>query len=1858
MYKKFLFKITAVFLNLLIIAAGMPILAPAAAQAEQVIAARQASDGFNTVCKEDFTDPQEKFSESIPYVEQRYKDTAPCGVALHFSGGAYERAVFTAEKYNIDGFYLRIDSIVKKNSTGSAPKFSILVSKTGAAGRFILLFDTQNGTVYRSGENSALTALITNDALKYASLAANGFDIGFKAKENGALALEITARDGKYLTADIPGEYAVETGKNAASSYIGISPFSAAEGTTDEFTVNISAIKYDEYTRPISSTLIKQVSNGKNRLLNGNYGSFPCGMVSEFSGTDIGSRHVSAEKYPIDGLRLRFGSFKKTEGYESENAELAITLTQSADSIGAVRIVIDTDNKTLGYYTAGVKPVTIISGEELSYDNISANEFVVGFNVNLSGECTVFIAVGNAPALYGTIPSSFFSLINGCETARFTVSPANSINYFSVKTTGIYVEKQDGGFTVPDKRAFKEITGITDNIPEKTTVFDGWEAVGTRLTFSGGDVGRRITTEDKYNFDGLSLKFSNLKKNSNAYGALRFAISAAEQTEALGRFRVMADTAEGTLSFYNAEVSPTVFLSSDLLKYENISQTDFIMSFYSLSDGGMKCIVKVKGKNPIYGTIPASFCGSYANKLADSYITVAPGKAIDDARYYFSVDITGIKSDKYTVPSGAVLRKTVGSGNSLIPLKNGVFAAGESSVFTNVGANARQCSREKYNVNGLSLRFGGLSALWEEYPVMAVMLTEDINAAYGNSLYIDTSAGALCFNNAENILLKSEVLQYKRLQNREFTLMFDGDGNGNVSVTVSVRGYAQMKAVLPLKLPENNIYFAIAPGGVNSFSVTLTGILCREKYINNSYLLPQYKCDGLISTYENGTPEWLSSAVIGETNVSIFGTFYDMLPLLDHCAETGINALWLTPVSDKGENGNGYSNMGIKTIDPYLTGLIPYGENWRQLTDEEYEKGWQVFSEFVKEAHKRNIRILFDVVSFGVLKESPLISEHPEWFKSYSQEVTCRDFRWDNAALAEYYINALTQIAVKTGIDGLRFDSEPQTAGYEIDGRIRKSISAAGRKLIYFAETKNNDNTVYDLSEGDVQGPDYISVKHFESVFLKRNIVDSIKNGIWIGAPEAQDIHKSGEFRYYTFQLCCHDSYEYSSRGDRLIMGYEALFSPFIPVWVMGEEFNNAKDGDYTRILYLNTFKRELLKNDDNRRYFEDVKKMIEIRRTYSDIFEYFPKNHKNSNICKAEVSGGAKLQAYARYYGNRGIIIIPNETNEKTELTVTPRLYEMGLSGYEAYTVTDLSSGKLIASGTEEQILSFAASVNARDTGKFLITGSGERGAGISKPIPEEPEDDSDRIEYTAPICEYFIPDTGDFTDFGTFWHDNIPEIKNIINNGVQHGVMLTYNGGDVGRRITSLKKYRVDGFSLKFERLTKNDGCTGDPSVTVMLSKTIDLDKFRIMIDTSAGTLSYYNGATAPTEIARSDKLKYSELSQSSFTVTFSLNTDGSVICSLNTGGTEICGVIPSSFAALMGDFGTEQLYFAVGPGRADPLRVYNFSVELTGIYQKTEKTPDETQMTKVTDGAAASFEDYIKGSCRSGVSLSFEGCDIGGCIMYSEMQELKGLKLSFAGLEKNEGYEDNLLKFSICIGDSAQKLPKFRVVFDTLSGTVSYYSGSNPYGNLTAIAEDDILKYKNLHGHPFEVLFGVNDAGDVTVTFTLGQRKITGIIPKKFRDLYLNGENVYFGISSSNRSGYFSVALTGIEKMYTLTFLKNRFNKGEMLVPQDAEYRLPAPAHRNGYAFMGWRDIETGVCYAAGARLKAVKSADFAAYEAYPGDIDCNGVRQAADLIILRKYILGAVKYVAATADANCDGIIDIRDVISLKKIISQY
>ena len=135
------------------------------------------------------------------------------------------------------------------------------------------------------------------------------------------------------------------------------------------------------------------------------------------------------------------------------------------------------------------------------------------------------------------------------------------------------------------------------------------------------------------------------------------------------------------------------------------------------------------------------------------------------------------------------------------------------------------------------------------------------------------------------------------------------------------------------------------------------------EYIDNSKLVPKWVPDEEVKL-ENGTPEWTKGLIIMQcriSNATPEGTLQSAVKVLDHCSEMGVNCLMVCPVNDRGIEGNGYTNLGPHTIDPKITGC------------DNYDDGWKVFRNFVDEAHKRNIRILLDVISWGVLKNAPLI---------------------------------------------------------------------------------------------------------------------------------------------------------------------------------------------------------------------------------------------------------------------------------------------------------------------------------------------------------------------------------------------------------------------------------------------------------------------------------------------------------------------------------------------------------------------------------------------------------------------------------------------------------------------------------------------------------------------------------------------------------------------------------------------------------------------------------------------------------------------------------------------------------------------
>lgn len=116
-----------------------------------------------------------------------------------------------------------------------------------------------------------------------------------------------------------------------------------------------------------------------------------------------------------------------------------------------------------------------------------------------------------------------------------------------------------------------------------------------------------------------------------------------------------------------------------------------------------------------------------------------------------------------------------------------------------------------------------------------------------------------------------------------------------------------------------------------------------------------------------------------------------------------------------------------------------------------------------------------------------------------------------------------------------------------------------------------------------------------------------------------QSLGMGGTLRFYTFNLLNHDDNVPNVRGNRVKFAYQAIFSPFIPIWWVGEEWMNPGSKLYPGVMYYAEIEWDKLDQPRNRAFYEDVKKYIRIRRENPEIFEYFPEQLINTNIEKVE---------------------------------------------------------------------------------------------------------------------------------------------------------------------------------------------------------------------------------------------------------------------------------------------------------------------------------------------------------------------------------------------------------------------------------------------------------------------------------------------------------------------------------------------------------------------------------------------------------------------------------------------------------------
>jgi hypothetical protein len=496
---------------------------------------------------------------------------------------------------------------------------------------------------------------------------------------------------------------------------------------------------------------------------------------------------------------------------------------------------------------------------------------------------------------------------------------------------------------------------------------------------------------------------------------------------------------------------------------------------------------------------------------------------------------------------------------------------------------------------------------------------------------------------------------------------------------------------------------------------------CPAAQINNSALIPAIvPHEGV--RMEGLSPDWVKSLIIAELRIETAtekGTFDAAIPLLDHYAEMGVNTLWIGPIYDRkttdGYN-NGYKNFGPHTVWPQLTGATCV------------EESYKVIRRFVDAAHERNIRIILDIISWGVALDAPLIKEKPDfWIRlkdgQYRVAYDGHLFDWTKQEVREWFKTQAVRLIEETNADGYRVDLAPDTSGYHFK-ETRDALYERGRKVLVFSEMPSEPKGTFDFAQLGVNGwtelpaygkPDVLKAQkekfgglHDSSFMFRSNLVDAIKTGMGIGRPPLQQKGDGGRFRFYAASPAFHDSKAFV-RGNIVRFGYLAL-SPFIPIWYIGEEWNNPihmpRGGD---ILYWNRIDWAAKSARENAAFFEEVKRVLRVRRQFPEIFEYFSESLRDANIEKVEVLRDGKpnlLQAYMRYAKDNAVLVVPNYEADQavSEFKIEIPWKAWGVERSGTFQVTDLMTNRVLLREAAADLGSFDAVLPAGQLGVYLI--------------------------------------------------------------------------------------------------------------------------------------------------------------------------------------------------------------------------------------------------------------------------------------------------------------------------------------------------------------------------------------------------------------------------------------------------------------------------------------------------------------------------------------------------------------------------
>jgi len=564
-------------------------------------------------------------------------------------------------------------------------------------------------------------------------------------------------------------------------------------------------------------------------------------------------------------------------------------------------------------------------------------------------------------------------------------------------------------------------------------------------------------------------------------------------------------------------------------------------------------------------------------------------------------------------------------------------------------------------------------------------------------------------------------------------------------------------------------------------------------------------------------PEWVKDLIIYEIATKRFtspkgpetGTFESLRAKLPYLEELGITAIWLT---------------GYALCNPHHFYNI-----WTQYAVIEPDKldpslgNEQQFKGLVEEAHRHGIKVFLDVITHGLMENSPVVREHPNWFQGSSWGMSDFDWSGGHTDLDDWWVKIWTDYVTKYGVDGFRLD----VAIYRPDlwERVRQNAAAAGHPIVIFEEGDSATPGVTDFTQSEngfsseggnaEPGPKEILAQDVPGFFdrkfgkaghyqveiqyaddgsrvkgssegqgelrvrLDGLTADKTTRRIWVGfvpmpdgIPDVQlTVENSqprpienivvsddmgGRWELHTtdarhlalggreplafdvptgkpslqifvatlahgwpsIQLSCHDNgwegfpldkSAYVAQGSRALFGYACLFTPMIPIFFSGEEFNatfrpipwasphlyGTQDTGMGRWLYGAMLDWDDLKNPEHRAMFEDVKKMIAVRKQESDVLVLSVEKERAKLIAVPCEQGIMVPVPYIRWNHRAAILVAANRNpDQDAQLKLRIPLKEIGLAGRGSYKVTDLWPGGNSRTYAEQELEALVCTV------------------------------------------------------------------------------------------------------------------------------------------------------------------------------------------------------------------------------------------------------------------------------------------------------------------------------------------------------------------------------------------------------------------------------------------------------------------------------------------------------------------------------------------------------------------------------------